>query len=164
MMNEDKQMIERVYMEYYPKIMGYVRSKLSSQQEAEDISSSIMLKIIKGLPLFDPEKAALSTWIYTITRNTLTDYYRSRRIHEQLEEDIACDTDDFDEILREEQLEELAEALEKLSYRERNVILLHYYSGISLKEISVSMGMSYSNLKIIHYKALSCLKKYMNGI
>ena len=88
MMNEDRLTAERVYREYYPRILGYVRSKLSSPQEAEDVCSSAMLKIVGGLPTFDPEKSSLSTWIYTIVRNTLTDHYRSRRSHEELGEDI----------------------------------------------------------------------------
>ena len=53
MMNEDRQTAERVYREYYPRILGYVRSKLSSPQEAEDVCSSAMLKIVRGLPTFD---------------------------------------------------------------------------------------------------------------
>lgn len=162
MMNEDRQTAERVYREYYPRILGYVRSKLSSPQEAEDVCSSAMLKIVRGLPTFDPEKSSLSTWIYTIVRNTLTDHYRSRRSHEELGEDIPYEGDDFEEILQEERLEELAAALEKLPQRERDVIILHYYSGISLREISEAIGMSYSNMKIIHRKALAGLKKHLD--
>ena len=162
MMNEDRLTVERVYREYYPRILGYVRSKLSSPQEAEDVCSSAMLKIVRGLPTFDPEKSSLSTWIYTIVRNTLTDHYRSRRSHEELGEDIPYEGDDFEEILQEERLEELAAALEKLPQRERDVIILHYYSGISLREISEAIGMSYSNMKIIHRKALAGLKKHLD--
>lgn len=162
MMNEDRQTAERVYREYYSRILGYVRSKLSSPQEAEDVCSSAMLKIVRGLPTFDPEKSSLSTWIYTIVRNTLTDHYRSRRSHEELGEDIPYEGDDFEEILQEERLEELAAALEKLPQRERDVIILHYYSGISLREISEAIGMSYSNMKIIHRKALAGLKKHLD--
>ena len=162
MMNEDRQTAERVYREYYPRILGYVRSKLSSPQEAEDVCSSAMLKIVRGLPTFDPEKSSLSTWIYTIVRNTLTDHYRSRRSHEELGKDIPYEGDDFEEILQEERLEELAAALEKLPQRERDVIILHYYSGISLREISEAIGMSYSNMKIIHRKALAGLKKHLD--
>ena len=125
MMNEDRQTAERVYREYYPRILGYVRSKLSSPQEAEDVCSSAMLKIVRGLPTFDPEKSSLSTWIYTIVRNTLTDHYRSRRSHEELGEDIPYEGDDFEEILQEERLEELAAALEKLPQRERG---RHYFT------------------------------------
>ena len=58
--------------------------------------------------------------------------------------------------------EELAAALEKLPQRERDVIILHYYSGISLREISEAIGMSYSNMKIIHRKALAGLKKHLD--
>lgn len=162
MMKYDNLMIECIYIEYRQKILRYVRSKISSPQEAEDICSAVMIKIINGLPGFDSSKSSLNTWIYTITRNALTDYYRRYRIHEPLEEEIVYSENGFDEILREEMLEELAEALEKLPQREKDIIILHYYSGITLKEIAVSMGMSYSNLKNVHHRALSHLRRQMD--
>ena len=57
-------------------------------------------------------------------------------------------------------LDTLADALMTLKVRERDLILLHYYKGLSLKEVAEKMGMSYINAKVIHKKALSGLKNY----
>lgn len=55
----------------------------------------------------------------------------------------------------------LADALEQLDVRLRDIILLHYYGEKSLKEIAAAMNMSYPNMKILHKKALNQLKGLM---
>ena len=62
----------------------------------------------------------------------------------------------------EETLNELADALEKLPQRERDLIILHYYTGLTLKEVAVKMSMSYSNTKLVHNKALMLLRNRMD--
>ena len=64
-------------------------------------------------------------------------------------------------ILREELLEELSVALEKLDERKRDIILLHYYQEYSLKEIADKMCISYSYAKQLHGSALKTLQKHM---
>lgn len=153
--------MDRIYREYREKVLRYARSKIASPQDAEDVCSEVFLKVQRGLAGFDERKASLSTWIYSVARNAVIDFYRRFRVFGQMDEEIACTEDGFEEILNAETLEELAVALEHLPERERNLIILHYYSGFSLKEISHRMGISYSYIKELHVKALVRLKKDM---
>ena len=113
------------------------------------------LKDKKCLPL------SLSTWIYTITRNTVIDYFREIKTHIEFLDEIEADTLSADSLVDDELLEDLAYALETLSERERDLIILHYYKGYTLKRISEMMDMSYINAKLIHTKALSMLRLNM---
>jgi len=61
----------------------------------------------------------------------------------------------------EELLENLAEALLILKEKERDLIVLHYYKGYTLKKIAEVMKMSYINAKVIHKKALARMREYM---
>ena len=140
-------------MEYSDKVLRYVRSKISDPQDAEDVCASVFLKVQRG--------SSLSTWIYSIAHNAVIDFYRRSRETAPLDEEIACTEDGFEDIYNNETLNTLASALENLSPRERDVIILHYYSGKSLKEIAALMNMSYSNMKLLHKKALLHLKKQM---
>ncbi|HIU59156.1 MAG TPA: sigma-70 family RNA polymerase sigma factor [Candidatus Scatosoma pullistercoris] len=153
--------MEKIYMEYSDKVLRYVRSKISDPQDAEDVCSAVFLKVQKGLSLYDHAKSSFSTWIYSIARNAVIDFYRRSRETAPLDEEIACTENGFEDICNDEMLDLLASALESLSPRESDVIVLHYYSGKSLKEIAASMQMSYSNMKLLHQKALSKLKKLL---
>lgn len=159
-MTETADIRERIYVEYRAKVMGYVRGKISDPHEAEDLVSCAFLKIYQKLDCFDETRASLSTWIYTITKNTVTDHFRTRKTYCEITEDIPYDAGIESAIIEAETLDELACALESLQERERDLIILHYYKGYTLRKIADMMKMSYANAKIIHNKALSHLRAY----
>lgn len=150
---------EQLYLEYYDKVSAYVRGKIQNHHEAEDVISSVFLKIYQKLDTFDPAKASISTWIYTVTRNTVVDYYRTHRVHASFEDYMEGALDEIPEETNTdaELLERLAEALETLKKRDRDLIILHYYKGYTLKKIAEMMQMSYINAKVVHSKALKQL-------
>ena len=154
---------EQIYREYYGKVYGYILSKLNSVQDAEDLSSDVFVKVYSNLDSFDESKASLSTWIYTITRNSLTDYFRTRKVYAELPETIEDDASVEDEICNAEMLETLADALETLDERERDIIILRFYSGKTLGEISSQMGISYAYVKILQKKAFKKIKIFMKS-
>lgn len=147
---------EDIYISYHDKVSAYIRGKLDNYHDAEDLVSQVFEKVYGKIHTFDESKASLSTWIYTITRNTVTDYYRTRRIHTSYDEVYELPAPEKDR----DMLDTLADALMILKERERDLILLHYYKGLTLKEVADKMGMSYINAKVIHKKALSGLRTY----
>ena len=161
-MNPAERGMEEIYLAYHDRVLRYVRARIPNLQEAEDVCSGIFLKLLNGLPGYEPSRASLTTWVYTVTRNAVTDHFRRLRPGAPLEETLPFQEEGYEQILREETLEELAAALEELPVRERDVILLHYYSGRTLKELAAEMGMSYSNVKLLHSKALTHLRQRMD--
>lgn len=152
---------EDIYLAYHDKVSAYVRGKVENHYDAEDLVSQVFEKVYGKLHTFDETKASLSTWIYTITRNTVTDHFRTSR--RELEFSDWMDHEDFPAEDPDEALDALADALLTLKERERDLILLHYYKGMTLKEVADKMGMSYINAKVIHKKALSVLRLAMGA-
>ena len=149
---------EQIYKEYQPKVRAYVRGKIQDPHDVEDLVSAVFVKVVKKLDSFDPAKASISTWVYTITRNTVTDYFRTRRSMVAFEDFMMDESPAMG--LTDDALDSLAEALLSLKERERDLIVLHYYSGHTLKEVAEMMGMSYVNAKVIHKKALTGLQAF----
>ena len=161
-----------IYQQYSKKVMGYIRSRITSQSIAEDLHSEVFLKVCAKIDGFDESKASVSTWVYTITRNTVIDYFRTNRATCEIDETIGfmCDSADssdsaevFSELEAKEELEELAKALEKLSERERDIIILHYYSGVTLKEVGEKIGCAYSTVRLAHNSAIEKLRKILKA-
>ncbi|MCD8154564.1 MAG: sigma-70 family RNA polymerase sigma factor [Clostridiales bacterium] len=153
---------ENLYTEYHPKVQAYIGSRVKNVHDAEDLVSQVFLKVYHNLESFDSRKASVSTWIYTITRNTVTDFFRTQRQNCQLEEEVPSPGNVEDGLLRDELLEELASALEKLEERERDIIVLHYYSEKTLVDIAVLMNLSYPYVKVLHKKAVKALRDRMH--
>lgn len=154
-----------IYTQYRDKVFGFVRSKIFNRTEAEDIVQSVFLKVYSNLDKYDETKASLSTWIYTVTRNTVYDYLKAKRdrpVFELLDntEDAAEEAPD-EELLRNETLEELACALEKLPQDQRDIIILLYYKNLERKNVAEMLGMTYGQLRYLHDKALRRLGEFL---
>ncbi|MGN0813945.1 MAG: RNA polymerase sigma factor [Candidatus Coproplasma sp.] len=73
-----------IYSRFRNKVLGYALSKVHSRTEAEDIVQTVFLKVCRSIASYDESKASLSTWIYTITRNTVCDYLGKMRVHSEV--------------------------------------------------------------------------------
>ena len=151
--------VEELYREYRDKLLYYINGKVHSPDDAEDILSEVFIKVTRFNDSFDAQKASVQTWLYSIARNAVVDYYRRSKEFTELPEDIPLDSDIEEGVLEEETLDELAQALESMAPELRELIVLHYYSGLSLTEISERMDISYGRIKLLHQKALAMLKK-----
>ena len=155
---------EEIYKDYHDKVRRYFMSKVNDMYLAEDLCGDTFVKVYEKLNSFDNSKASISTWIFTIARNTLIDYFRCRRVSEEISEDVSFDFDIEETICNNEMLSTLAGAINKLEVRERDIIILRYYKGEALKDIALKMDISYAYVKILHKKALSELKSFMGNI
>jgi RNA polymerase sigma-70 factor (ECF subfamily) len=160
-------LLEQVYLDYKDRIYGYIIAKVANPHDAEDLLSCIFLKIYQKLDQYDSTKASLSTWIYTITHNQVCNYYRSKAKQGYLAEieevtGLSDGAEPFIEtLIREEEIEALAIALERLPERERDIIIFRYYHGYTPAEVAVLMKISYSNAKFLQHRAIGMLKKLM---
>ena len=149
---------EALYLEYRVKVSAYVFSRLNNPKAAEDLGREVFLKVYEMYRSFDAERASVSTWIYAITKNTVTDYLRRERTCSELPEDLSDGEEPGDGILHEESLRELANALSALDERSRTLIIFRYYRQLSLKETAERLGISYAYVKILHKNALRALR------
>ena len=153
---------ERVYLDYRDKVRRYISRKVRNIHDIEDLTSDVFVKVYEKLEKFDGEKASVSTWVYTITRNTVIDFYRTNKTCEELPETLVSDDGVDENVIREESLSELCDALESLDERSRDLIIFHYYKGLTLKEIAEKMSISYSYAKLLHNNALAKLKDFLS--
>ena len=152
---------EELYTAYRGRVLGYLQGKLEHREDAEDLCEAVFEKVYRALPEFDGKHASAMTWIFTITRNTLTDYYRTRRQFAPLPEELADPAEPDARLIAEETLETLAAALAALPEPLRDVIVLRYYDGYAMTEIARMTGISYGMVKVRHKKALEQLRRSM---
>lgn len=153
---------EQIYKDYHDKVLHFIYGKTSNYTLAEDLTSDVFLKVYSKLDTFDDTKASISTWIYRIAQNTLIDYFRTRKVFSEVPEEISQESEIDEELLNNETLDALADALTELPERDRDLIILHYYHGLTLKEAAARLGMSYSNAKLVHNKSLVVLERLMS--
>ena len=151
--------LEQVYLQYSGKVTGYLQARLHNRTVAEDLCAEVFEKALRKQEGYDPKKSAVGTWIFTITRNTLIDYYRRQKPSDELDENMADDQELDEDLLSGETLGELAAALRKLPQQMMDIVVLRYYDGKPLTEIATMMNLSYGAVKLRHQNALLMLRK-----
>ena len=150
-----------LYAAYQDRVLGYLQGKTGSREDAEDLCEAVFEKVYRALPAFDGR--TVSAWIFTIARNTLTDYYRTQRPAEPLPEALASGENLDARLIRQETMDALAAALAELPQIQRDVIVLRYYDGYTLTDIARMTGQSYGMVKVYHKKALERLRRGMES-
>ena len=158
----DMERFDAIYREYRPKVSGYIGSHVSDPEDAEDLCSEVFRKVLEHLA--DHPSGGVSSFIYTVTRNTVVDYYRTRRVHAPLEEDLPEESGLEESVLNSDALRRLAGALRRLPQRERDIVVLHYYQGRSLQEIAGALNLPYGTAKRAHQAALMQLRGLLGEI
>src|SRR5210317_676752 len=75
--HRDRGAFARFFKQFAPLIKAFALSGSTlSANHADELVQEVMLKVWQKADGFNPEKAAASTWIYTIARNCRTDMFR----------------------------------------------------------------------------------------
>ena len=155
--------LEQIYAAYSGKVMGYIMARVQHRADAEDLCADVFEKVFRRINEYDQEKASLSTWIFTITRNTVIDHFRKSKPTEDLDENLSDDTAVDASMLEQETLGELAAALNQMPQELRDIVVLLYYDRKPMTEIAKLMHLSYGAVKLRHQKALTLLKRLLGA-
>ena len=157
----DKDLID-IYDQYKVKVTSYLHARVPCKADADDLVQDVFEKIYKKYASFDSRKASISTWVFTITRNTLVDYLRRYRPWEELYESIVSDEMVDDRLMTDELLGEVTKALKLLPTNQMDLIIMRYNDRLPLTEISARLELSYGAVKLAHNKALKTLRSALS--
>lgn len=151
--------ISTAFQQFGKKLFGFVRGKVRSTEDAEDIMQDVWYQLSSLTNIEELEN--VGAWLYQVARNKVTDKYR-RKTTESLE--VCTEVDDegdlfFKEILllddtqnpelsyfKDEFWKELMVALDELPENQRQVFVLNEFEDLTLQEIADQTG---ENLKTI---------------
>ncbi|MFZ2782280.1 MAG: RNA polymerase sigma factor SigZ [Rectinemataceae bacterium] len=128
---------------YRERLFGFIRGKVSSPEEAEDILQEVFIKIHTGLCCLQ-EWPAMEKWIYRVARNLIIDHYRARRGDEELDEDIESHygSAELDDDPAARIAFSLKETVDELPEPYREALLLTEYEGLTQAEMAERAGIS----------------------
>ena len=141
-----------------------------------DVLQDIFIKVWKNLNKFDIAKSHFKTWIFTIARNTTTDYLRKKKMiffssldkeEESFENNIEDNSLLPNEVLSKiEDSEFLNKALNLIPSQYKEVLILHYQEEMTFMEIGKILNKPVNTVKNHHYRAILLLRQlilHQNG-
>ena len=136
----DKAAFVTLFQHFAPRIKSYLLRLNISEDLAEDITQETMAQLWHKAHMFDPEKAALSTWLFRIARNRLIDARRKERGNELSPHEPLLQPSDTvapDEALAQTQYQVLLKRMMvTLPVEQRELLVLSYFEGLSHGEIA----------------------------
>ena len=142
----ETEILEQLYRRYYSAAYLYCLSLSGDGHTAQDLVSEAFVKAYLSLP---DDVPSFRYWLLRVCRNLWIDHCR-RQKHQAGQEALESlpDPDTPESIyLKNEQKKVLWQALNTLSPGDRELIILHYFSGLSLKEIAPLVGKSYDSVR-----------------
>ena len=151
---------------YRRKLYATCYRMLTDAQEAEDAAQDSLLKLWNYAASWDPDKAKLSTWLYTVTTNTCRDILRKRRaILVEHDDNRESDGPDGVDVVESKQRARIVKrAIAELPERQRQALVLSYYQGLSHKEIGDIMDSTPKSIEGLVARARNDLKERLGAL
>lgn len=134
--------IRPLYRHYFPRIFAYVMVRVGSRQDTEDLTSEVFMKVVEAIDQFEYRgEGSFAGWVFQIAHNTVRQFYRvderwKTMLIDALPELHSTDPLPDEVFFRKERLKWLQNALETLTPRRREIILLRFASGLRNREIA----------------------------
>ena len=160
----DREAFELLYQRYVRSVFGLALRRLRDRQRAEDAVQETFAAVWRSASSYKPERGPAAPWLYAVARNAIVDRFRARL-------DPAGEVPDI--VSAEPGPPERAEssfvswqvhrALEELPPREREVIELAYWSGLSQTEVAEYLHIPLGTVKTRTRSALARLADVLEG-
>lgn len=155
--NGDTRAMRLLYRKYKNLLFGMILSILKNREEAEDCLQEVFTQVWEKAAMFDAEKGRAYTFIVTIARNKAIDRTRSRAFKDSKKEDHIINdftlspesntNNPHEDLEFSERAVMVKNALKQLSEKEREVIYVSYFNGLSQSEISEKKGIPLGTVK-----------------
>jgi RNA polymerase sigma-70 factor (ECF subfamily) len=136
---------------------------VGSVEVAEDITHDCFLSLIRNPVGFNPQRAALRTYLYAAARNLAMKYFRSQGRETNIDDvndyrEIAANQQPLRQILDDELVAKVKEAVANLPPLQRESLVLFEYEGLSLLQIAEIVGTDVGTVKSRLHRARGRLR------
>ena len=167
---------QNTFLKEKDKLLGFIRSRVSTTEEAEDILQDVFYQFVAGFETID-SLDRVTSWLYSVARNKIIDRYRRDAVRpKRTDFELFSGKDDdapltLQEILpdlgntpdsallREAIWDEITEALDELPANQREIFIQNEIEQKGFREISEESGVSINTLLSRKRYAITALRK-----
>jgi RNA polymerase sigma-70 factor (ECF subfamily) len=156
-----------IYARFRRPLLSYIRKRITDRHVAEDLVQEVFLKAHRFEAKYE-KRYAISTWLWTIAKNTVSDHLRCVGRwggEEPIEPDeLPSKARDAEEsVIGRDQRRLLLKTLKSLSRPQRRVVWMRFVRQLSYDEIARKLGLSLSAVKSLAYRARISLAVSLGG-
>jgi len=174
-LNGQDEILPYLINRHLKSVYRFVFGLVQDESVAEDLTQDVFIKVWRKLKSFN-SKYSFKTWLFTIARNTTTDYLRKRKefvfsdFDDKDDSNVILDTLADDALLADEvfaqaqDLDKFSKVLGEMPSLYKEVLILKYSNDLTLEEISTILKRPIETVKSQHRRGLLHLKELFSRI
>ena len=165
--NKDADAYGQLYDFYVDRIYRFILFKVSTVEEAEDLTSEVFLKTWEYINKTNKKVQNINALFYRVARNSVIDFYRTRKFENSIsEQDQLKQIQDRRNLAEETEakmeVEDMQKSLLKLKDEYREIIILKHIEDLSISEIAEILDKTVGNVRVLLHRAIAALKEIKN--
>lgn len=161
--DKDQTAFAELFRHFAPRVKAFLMKSGADAALAEECTQEVMATLWHKAHMFDPARASVATWIFTIARNRKIDMLRKQRRPEP--EDLPWgpeqEPDQADVMALQQESARLGQALSRLPEKQRELVEKAYFGDLSHSEIAAETGLPLGTIKSRIRLALEKLRHEM---
>lgn len=162
---QDQAALSKLYDRYARLIYAFAFKSLENVEESEEVVIDVFAQVWRTAHSYNPEKSRVDTWLFMIARSRILD--RLRKLQRSTKKQTASkeaylqspntSPDPIEDVVISERRSVVLAALEQLNPKNRQILELSYYKGLSHQQIAEAMNLSLGTVK-------SCIRLSLNKL
>ena len=150
-----------IFDKFAQPFFRFFMQRLGVKNIAEDLTQEVFLKLMRRIETFDDKSGNFTPWFWQVARNTLNDYFRSKKSiplseisEEQSEEFVADESLDKKELALE-----ILDKVREFSEEDQEMFLLRYIEDMSYDEIAKATGRTAGSLRVSVHRMIKKIRE-----
>lgn len=152
----------QLYDRNHLAIFRYIYARTSHRQVAEDLTGEVFTRMVRHLPEYEERGIPFRAWLYRIAGNLVKDHYRSNEkvpLPISVAEEVTAPVTSPDSVVEQTlTLASVQQALATIDETQRDVVILRFLAGMSLKEVAATLDRSVGAVKSLQHRGLAALR------
>jgi RNA polymerase sigma-70 factor (ECF subfamily) len=152
---------EELVCRYSPRLFHFLRHRLSSNQDIEDLIQDTFLKAFRNIDRYNPEYK-FSTWLYTVAVRLAISHYRANRPKDLSSIPNHNPLDPQEILTRKDQSQKIWACAKSLHKKQYEALWLRYMEDLSVREIATVLNKTQVQIRVLLHRARLNLGKKLN--
>ena len=157
----DERAWETIFDAYYERLTTFLRYRIGNASAAEDLASQVFVEAVAGIERYSYRGTPLGAWLFRIARNVSSDYLRRETRNANAAADVAFDAEHPEPAKFALDEGRLMLTMDQLTPDQRQVVVLRFFSDLSIEETAKVMGKSQGAVKALQHRGLEHMRRIL---
>ncbi|GAA2750993.1 MULTISPECIES: RNA polymerase sigma factor [Kitasatospora] len=159
----DRDAWAQLYLAYHGLVLAFLTRRTGNRLLAEDLAQDTFVRAMAGIRGYHWTGKDMGAWIVTIARNVMLDHDKRRSTRRESAVATVADTDSGvrveELVIAAAEADRIFAAMAALNDRQRTVVALRYWEGLTSNEIADRIGLRVGAVKTLTYRARVNLRR-----